>query len=132
MGAIVWPHIPDIALKIKVAQLAENTDKIVVYNTQRHPGEGDNPKIVLTGNDVKDFFSCMKLKAQKGINGCSCLGQLKIKFYSKDKLEGSVTCHHFKRLRGKIIPFKSDVNILPPYQQKLKELMLKKGIIEGD
>ena len=114
----------DKDLQSKLKELAQKTDKIIITYTQ-----GKNqPKIELKGKDVKEFFSLLKLKMPDKPYYCRCFGQLVILLYSKDKKLTGMTYHRPKSVRGLDTPIRTNINIIPKYQQKLKSFFIKHGM----
>lgn len=87
----------------------------------------DNPIIKLTGEDLKKFFSLLKLEIPEEYGHCLCGGNLRFIFQNSGEELISVSYHHGGSIRN-LLPIDTDLFIVPEYRNKLREFFKERNI----
>ncbi len=121
---LLWPVSIDgftnRDLREKLQMFKQQSDTIIIHHIA--PLEG--PDIKLTGEDVKEFFSLLKLKLPRKGSYCKCLGDLQFSFQKSGEELASISYHNGISVRG-ILPIRSDIDIVPEYRYKLRTFLKK-------
>ncbi len=113
----------ELSLQRKLRTLASQSDAIVIhYNFSR-----ELPDIILSGDDIKEFFSLLKLQMPPYTFHCLCIGELQITFRKAGKDLASISYHHGKSVRG-LPGIKTSVYIAQANRDRLRDFLIKKQV----